>query len=129
MVMFPLPPVCTNKPCFCILFNFFLCFVFSVCESIRLNKEWLTFLRSSMNLGMWKNLSHLIRSTDPLQKRFQFSLLPLQTTCVCLFATHLTVQGKSHATIRNYLNSLSTYGQLWRYSPLNLQNVFIGLTL
>ena len=34
------------------------------------------------------------------------------------------VQGESHTTIRNYLNSLSTYGQLQGYSPLNLQNVF-----
>ena len=48
---------------------------------------------------------------------------------VCLFATHLVVQGKSHTTIRNYLNSLSTYGQLWGYLPLNLQNIFIHLTL
>ena len=59
----------------------------------------------------------------------QFSLLPLQTSRVSLFAAHLAVQGKSHATIRNYLNSLSTYGQLWGDSPLNLQNIFIHLTL
>ena len=114
--MFLLPPVCTNKPHFCILFNFFLCFVFSVHEWIRLNKEWLTFLQSAMNLDMGKNLGHT-RVYRSFANRFQFSLLPLQTTRVCLFAMHLVVQGKSHATIRNYLNSLSTYGQLWGYSP------------
>ena len=64
-----------------------------------------------------------------MQIRFQFSLLLLQTAWVCLFAMHLAVQGKSHATIRNYLNSLSTYGQLRGYPPLNLQNIFICLTL
>ena len=82
-----------------------------------------------MNPGTWKNLGHHIRVYRSFAKRFQFSLLPLQTTHVSLFAMHLAVQGKSHSTIRNYLNSLSTYEQLWGYSPLNLQNVFICLTL
>ena len=34
-----------------------------------------------------------------------------------------------HSTIKNYLNSLSTYSQLTGYPPLNLNNVFIHLTL
>ena len=82
-----------------------------------------------MNPGRWKNLSHHIKTYWCFANCFQFSLLPLQATHVCLFVAHLAVQGKSHATIRNYLNILSTYGQLWRYPPLNLQNVFLHLTL
>ena len=78
---------------------------------------------------MWKNLGHHIKTYWSFANHFQFSLLPLQTTRVCLFAVHLAVQGKSHATIRNYLNSLSTYGQLQVYPPLNLQNVFMHLTM
>ena len=112
---------------FCLI-SFFIS-VFSVREWIRLNKEWLTFLCLSMNPGMWKNLSHHIKTYWSFANHFQFSLLPLQTTHICLFAVHLAVQGKSHATIKNYLNSLSTYEQLQRYPPLNLQNVFIRLTL
>ena len=111
-----------------LLFNFLLFSVFSVREWIRLNKECLTFLCSGMNPGTWKNLSHH-KKTYVFCKPFSISLLPLQTTCVCLFAAHLAVQGKSHSTIQNYLNSLSNYGQLWGYPPLNLQNVFICLTL
>ena len=98
----------------------FLFSVFSVCEWIRLNKDWLTFLRSGMNPGTRKNLGHHVKIYWSFANHFQFSLLPLQTTHVCLFAVHLAVQGKSHATIRNYLNSLSTYGQLQGYPPLNL---------
>ena len=60
---------------------------------------------------------------------FHFSLLPLQTMCICLFMVHLALQGKCQSTIKNYLNSLSTYGQLRDYHALNLNNVFIRLTL
>ena len=42
---------------------------------------------------------------------------------------HLAAQGKHQSTIKNYLNSLSTYGQLRDYHPLNLNNVFIRLKL
>ena len=103
--------------------------IFSVHDWIKLNKDWLTFLCLGMNPCMWKNLSHHIKIYRSFANCFQFSLLPLQTTHVCLFAVHLAVQGKSHATIRNYLNSLSTYGQLQGYPPLNLQNVLIHLTM
>ena len=82
-----------------------------------------------MNPGKWKYLGHHLKIYWSFANHFQFLLLPLQTTHVCLFAVHLAVQGKSHATIRNYLNSLFTYGQLRGYPPLNLQNVFIRLTL
>ena len=112
---------------FCLI-SFFIS-VFSVHEWIRLNKEWLTFLYSGMNPGTWKNLSCHIKTYWSFANHFQFSLLPLQTTSRCLFAAHLAVQGKSHATIKNYLNSLSTCGQLQGYPPLNLQNFFIYLTL
>ena len=98
----------------------FLFSVFSIHEWIRLNKDWLIFFHSGMNPGTWKNLSCHMKIYQSFANHFQFSLLPLQTTCVCLFATHLAVQGKSHATIRDYLNSLSTYGQLQEYPPLNL---------
>ena len=122
--------LCAPITFICILFNFLFIFsVFSVQEWIRLNKEWLTFLHSGMNPGMWENLGHHVKTYRSFANHFQFSLLPLQTTHVCLFAAHLAVQGKSHATVSNYLNSLSTYGQLWGYPPLNLQNVFIHLTL
>ena len=114
---------------FTFLLNFLFIFVFLVCEWIRLNKEWLTFLHLGMNPGLWKNLGHHIKTYWSFANHFQFSLLLLQTTHVCLFAAHLAVQGKSHATIRNYLNSSSTYGQVQGYPPLNLQNVFIHLTL
>ena len=93
-----------------------------------LNKEWLTFLHLGMNPGMWKNLGHHMKTCQSFATWFQFSLLPLQTTHVCLFAAHLAGEGKSHAT-KNYLNSLSTDGQLWGYPSLYLQNVFIHLTL
>ena len=113
----------------CIFLNFLFIFCTFSLEWIRLNKEWLTFLCLGMNPGIWKNLGHHIKTYQSFASHFHFSLLPLQTTCACLFAAHLAVQGKSHATIRNYLNSLSTYRQLWGYPPLNLQNVFIHLTL
>ena len=114
---------------FTFLLNFLLIFVFSVCEWVRLNKEGLTFLHSGRNPGTWKNFGCHIKTYWSFANHFQFSLLPLQITYICLFAAHIAVQGKSHATIRNYLNSLSTYGQLLGYPPLNLQNVFIHLTL
>ena len=125
----PFHSTCAQLLLFTFLLNFLLIFVFSIHEWTRLNKEWLTFLCLGLNPGTWKNLSHHIKTYQSFANCFQFSLLPLQTTHVCLFAAHLAVQGKSHATIRNYLNSLSTYGQLWGYPPLNLQNVFIHLTL
>ena len=113
--------ISTPSHLFTILLNFLSWFsVFSVHEWIRLNKDWLTFLHLGMNPGTWKNLSHHIKIYQFFVNRFQFSLLPLQTTHVCHFAVHLAVQGKSDATIRNYLNSLSTYRQLWGYPPLNL---------
>ena len=93
---------------FTALFNFLLISVFSDQEWIRLNKVWLICLCSGMNPGMWKNLGDHIKTYWFFANHFQFSLLPLQTTRVCLFAAHLAVQGKSHAIIRNYLNSLST---------------------
>ena len=46
---------------------------------------------------------------------------------VCLFMVHLTAQGKHQSAIKNYLNSLSTYGQLRGYHPLNINNVFIRI--
>ena len=113
-----------------LLFNFPFCFsVFLVHEWIRLNKEWLSFLHSGMNPNTWKNLGCHVKTYRAFANHFQFLLLPLQTTCICLFPAHLVVQGKSHATIRNYLNSLPSYGQLRGYPPFNLQNVFIHLTL
>ena len=125
--MYLLPSVCTNKLCFCISFNFFLCFLFSVHEWIRLDKEWLTSCNPAWT-RVHEKIS-LYRVCRSFANRFQFSLVPLQITHVCLFAVHLAMQGKSHATIRNYSNSLSTCGQLQGYSSLNLQNVFICLTL
>ena len=98
--------------------------------SIMQDVKWWQYIMPILNgTKSWKNLSHHIKTYRSFANHFQFLLLPLQTTCVCLFAAHLAVQGKSHATTRNYLNSLSTYGQLWGYPPLNLQNVFICLTL
>ena len=60
---------------------------------------------------------------------FSVQSLPLQMTCVCMFMVHLAAQGKIQSTIKNYLNSLSTYGQLRGYQPFNLNNIFIWLTL
>ena len=78
---------------------------------------------------MWKNLGWHVKAYRLFADHFQFSLLPLQTMHVCLFMAHLAVQGKRQSTIKNYLNSLSTFGQLRGYHPLNLNNVFIRLTL
>ena len=47
----------------------------------------------------------------------------------CMFMAHLATQGKRQSTIKNYLNSLLTYGQWRGYQPLNLNNVFIRLML
>ena len=60
---------------------------------------------------------------------FQFSLLPLQMTNICMFMAHLATQGKRQSTIKNYLSSLSMYGKLRGYQPINLNNTFIRLTL
>ena len=104
-------------------------FVFSVHEWIKLNREWLSFLKSSLNPGTWRNWGQHVKAYMSFAACFKFSLLPLQTTCVCMSMTHLTIQGKKQSTIKNYLNSLSTYGKLRGYQPLNLNNIFIRLTL
>ena len=78
---------------------------------------------------MWKNMGWHVKAYRLFADHFQFSLLPLQMTHICLFMVHLAAQGKHQSTIKNYLNSLSTYGQLRGYHPLNLNNVFIRLTL
>ena len=75
---------------FIILLNFLFIFVFSVHEWIRLNKEWCTFLHLGMNPGTWKIIDHHIMTYQSFAIHFQFSLLPLQTTHVCLFCCTLS---------------------------------------
>lgn len=56
-------------------------------------------------------------------------MLPVQTTRLCIFATHLAVHNMSEGTIRNYLSSLSSYSQLSGCAPIDFTNVFLKLTL
>lgn len=94
-----------------------------------LNAEWLHLIQNGLSQGTWKNLRTHVGEYRAFALKYNFVMLPIQTTRLCLFATHLAVHNLSESTIRNYFASLSSYSQLLGFAPIDLSNVFLKLTL
>ena len=98
-------------------------------EWTDLNSKWKGVRQQGMEKGTWAAVYSSAEKYIAFANRFSFPAFPIETTRICVYATHLAVLGRVAGTIKNTLSHISIYSQLMGNAPLNFQNIFVKLTL